>query len=604
MPKNMMERWVTKIVLVSILGFLVAIPVRAAAYTEQLTISSNTQNYNAYSAALATGWDGVAPIDLTITISPGVVVGSVSTGAYAFDTGSGYPTGSSVTIVNNGYIVGAGGIGGTGGARLNFQCSGTAGGAGGSALHVGHNISLTNNGVIGGGGGGGGGGAAKCTGITKGNTSGGGGGGGAGSQSGAGGWSSYPYALGSSGTLTTGGAGGGVQYSCNTTGAGGTGGNLGSYGNSGGNSKSNTCVLNAYGSPGGAAGTGVTVDASRCIVSAGSGSIVPAQAIPTCALGTVAVSSNVSSSWTITGPATITGSGTSQSSPSQPAGTYTITWGDVPGYTAPATQSLTLISGSTITFNGTYVAATCSVSSVSWSVSGTNCGNDAYGPAEIADGASVVVPSTNGNTGDVTLTCTAGEVSQTSPTCAVPSATLSGSNCTIASGEASCAAPFTWAISNATSPNLFNSTTGIQYTTASSGTNVSFAITKGNNTVQARNGTTVLRSTPVTGTCASGTVWDGSVCAPTNPPTVSISASPRRVGVGGSSTISWSSNHVTSCTVTKNGAFFSSAHTSAGTLDTGITAQTEYKIDCEGNDGSTGNIATVLVNVNPGFTEF
>lgn len=600
----MEKRWITKIALVSVLGLFVAIPVRAVAYTEQLTISSNTQNYNAHSAALAAGWDGVTPIDLTITINPGVVVGSVSTSAYAFDTGSEYPTGSSVTIVNNGYIVGTGGAGGTGGARLNFQCSGTAGGIGGPALHVGHNISLTNNGIIGGGGGGGGGGAAKCTGITKGNTSGGGGGGGAGSQSGAGGWSSYPYALGSSGTLTTGGAGGGVQYSCNTTGAGGTGGNLGSYGNSGGNSKSNTCVLNAYGSPGGAAGTGVTVDASRCIVSAGSGSIVPAQTIPTCALGTVAVSSNVSSSWTITGPTTITGSGTSQSSPSQPVGTYTITWGDIAGYTTPATQSLTLISDGTITFNGTYVVATCPVSSVSWSVSGTSCGNDAYGPVEIADGASVVVPSTNGNTGDVTLICAAGEVSQTSPTCAVPSATLSGSGCTIASGGASCAAPFTWAISNATSPNLFNSTTGIQYTTASSGTNVSFAIMKGNNTVQARNGTTVLRSTPVTATCASGTVWDGSVCAPTNPPTVSISASPRRVGVGGSSTISWSSNHVTSCTVTKNGVFFSSAHTSAGTLDTGITAQTEYKIDCEGNDGSTGNTATVLVNVNPGFTEF
>lgn len=320
-------------------------------------------------------------------------------------------------------------------------------------------------------------------------------------------------------------------------------------------------------------------------------------------LGTINVTSNVSSSWVITGPATITGSGTSQSSASPP-GTYTITWGDVAGYTAPATQSLTLVSGGTITFNGAYVAATCSVSSVSWSASGTSCGDSSYGPAEIADGSSVVVASTNGNTGSVTLTCAAGEVSQSNPTCAVPSATLSGSNCTIASGGSFCAAPFTWSISNATSPNLFNSTTGIQYTTAASGTNVSFAITKGNNTVQARDGTTVLRSTPVTGTCTSGTVWDGSVCAPTSLPTVSISASPKRVEVGGSSTISWSSNHVTSCTITKNGAFFSSAHTSAGTLDTGITAQTEYKINCEGNDGSTGNIATVLVNVNPGFTEF
>ncbi|MGB2580740.1 MAG: hypothetical protein WBC83_03520 [Minisyncoccia bacterium] len=73
--------------------------------------------------------------------------------------------------------------------------------------------------------------------------------------------------------------------------------------------------------------------------------------------GTVSVSSNISSSWTITGPATITGSGTSQTSASQSTGTYTITWGAVAGYTTPASQSLTLASGGTITFNGNYVAA-------------------------------------------------------------------------------------------------------------------------------------------------------------------------------------------------------------------------------------------------------
>ncbi len=73
--------------------------------------------------------------------------------------------------------------------------------------------------------------------------------------------------------------------------------------------------------------------------------------------GTINVSSNISSSWTITGPATITGSGTSQSSPSKPTGTYTITWNDVAGYTKPTSQSLTLVSGGTITFNGVYTTS-------------------------------------------------------------------------------------------------------------------------------------------------------------------------------------------------------------------------------------------------------
>ena len=72
--------------------------------------------------------------------------------------------------------------------------------------------------------------------------------------------------------------------------------------------------------------------------------------------GTVNVTSNVGASWTITGPTTINDSGTSQSSPSQPVGIYTITWGGVSGYRVPASQSLTLIGGGTITFNGNYVA--------------------------------------------------------------------------------------------------------------------------------------------------------------------------------------------------------------------------------------------------------
>ncbi len=73
--------------------------------------------------------------------------------------------------------------------------------------------------------------------------------------------------------------------------------------------------------------------------------------------GTVAVSSNIAASWTITGPATISGSGTAQTSLTQPIGTYTITWGAVSGYTTPASSSLTLVNGGTISFNGIYTSS-------------------------------------------------------------------------------------------------------------------------------------------------------------------------------------------------------------------------------------------------------
>lgn len=74
-------------------------------------------------------------------------------------------------------------------------------------------------------------------------------------------------------------------------------------------------------------------------------------------LGTISVSSNIAASWTITGPATISGSGTTQTSLNQPIGTYTITWGAVSGYTTPASSSLTLVNGGTIGFSGMYVSS-------------------------------------------------------------------------------------------------------------------------------------------------------------------------------------------------------------------------------------------------------
>lgn len=74
--------------------------------------------------------------------------------------------------------------------------------------------------------------------------------------------------------------------------------------------------------------------------------------------GTINVSANIpSASWTISGPTTFPGSGTSQSSTSQPAGTYLITWDAVPGYIAPANYSRTLLSGGTISFSGNYTAS-------------------------------------------------------------------------------------------------------------------------------------------------------------------------------------------------------------------------------------------------------
>lgn len=86
---------------------------------------------------------------------------------------------------------------------------------------------------------------------------------------------------------------------------------------------------------------------------------------PWCAIseyGTVGVSSNISSSWTVSGPSSFSGGGKNQSQGSIPVGAYTISWGAVGGYVTPASQSITLSNqGDVITFSGNYVVVAPSV---------------------------------------------------------------------------------------------------------------------------------------------------------------------------------------------------------------------------------------------------
>ena len=236
--------------------------------TINITISSNTNNYNlwnskggAYSAGNTT---------INVTINSGVTIGSTSTGTYAFDTGTGWASGDTITIINNGIVKGKGGNGGDGADVTNNSSGGLvsssaagAGGAGGSAFRAQFATSITNNGTFAGGGGGGGGGGAtryynldsKTNSISFSVIAGGGGGGAAGVNAGSGGASgrasgfsmilSQPAVAksinafaGSSGTAISGGLGGNGRYNnvnagASTNNKGGDGGGLGSAGTSG-----------------------------------------------------------------------------------------------------------------------------------------------------------------------------------------------------------------------------------------------------------------------------------------------------------------------------------------------------------------------------------
>lgn len=129
---------------------------KANAFVHTATIAGNIANYDQRAAAVAAGWDQVKPLISTVTINSGVYVYSGGTGSYAYSTGSTFPSGSQLYLINNGTIIGCGGNGGNGGD----QTTGYGGAGGGPALYAGYAISVTNNGTIAGGGGGGGGGGS------------------------------------------------------------------------------------------------------------------------------------------------------------------------------------------------------------------------------------------------------------------------------------------------------------------------------------------------------------------------------------------------------------------------------------------------------------
>jgi len=244
-----------------------------------LTISSTVQNYNIYANRGGTYAAGVSNITLTIN----AIVGSASSGQYALDTGNQWAAGDTIKIINNSQVIGCGGAGGAGGQNQGGQAQwpGSAGSGGGSAINLGFDTTIQNNGgfIRGAGGGGGGGGTASADeGTSKGANfqyvAGGGGGGGAGQNGGAAGaggqdqtGSSYHGQAGQAG-MTSGGTGGtgaagGDTGNQATGGTGGTGGGYGAAGQTGatGSGRNNTglVILQGAGGAGGAAGKAINL---------------------------------------------------------------------------------------------------------------------------------------------------------------------------------------------------------------------------------------------------------------------------------------------------------------------------------------------------------
>jgi hypothetical protein len=163
------------------------------------TISSNTQNYNLLTDMQANGYTNGNAFTVNLTIGSGVYIWTDTTATAAFDTGAISGTGT-ITITNNGYIMGKGGRGG--------QTASLAGLVGGPAINLQKSVTInnTNGSAYIGGGGGGGGIAAASAGPTS--AGGGAGGGPGGTSNGAGGTGGAIGAIGNTGAVGMGAGGG------------------------------------------------------------------------------------------------------------------------------------------------------------------------------------------------------------------------------------------------------------------------------------------------------------------------------------------------------------------------------------------------------------
>lgn len=218
-----------------------------------VVFSANVRDVNLYDAYVAEYGVPAGPVDAVFTIAPGVIVGSSSPLTPAIQTGSAWPEGSIITLVNKGRIQGAGGRGADQNAMYSIAEPG------GTAFYAQYPVILNNaDGKMAGGGGGGG--ASNYNGVIQ--IHGASGGGGAGDVSGTGGSSYFAGPeSGNNGSLDVGGSGGFAE-----TAPASFGGNGGPPGEAGEDGHGGSGDLN---SPGGVAGKAVEGNANITWVATG-----------------------------------------------------------------------------------------------------------------------------------------------------------------------------------------------------------------------------------------------------------------------------------------------------------------------------------------------
>ncbi|MCK9371452.1 hypothetical protein M0R04_16170, partial [Candidatus Dojkabacteria bacterium] len=175
--------------------------------------------------------------------------------------------------------------------------------------------------------------------------------------------------------------------------------------------------------------------------------------------------------------------------------------------------------------------------------------------------------------------------------------TASSPSCTIASGNNTCAIPFTWNTVNPVS--AATSTVTHDWATVGTGNNNSktFNISNGTQSYYLYNSGTLLDTETVSASCASGSAWNGSYCAPTvitDTCTINnFTASDYYLTRGESSVISWSTTNCTSATIYPT---LGPVNPNGGSESVAPTASTTYTLTARGATGGD-KVQTLNINV-------
>lgn len=156
-----------------------------------------------------------------------------------------------------------------------------------------------------------------------------------------------------------------------------------------------------------------------------------------------------------------------------------------------------------------------------------------------------------------------------------------------------------WNIQNASNPNVLNITTGTAYSDANKlMTNVGRQITRGQNTIQALNGTTLLRQITVAASCPAAAPWNSisGVCFPT----LSIFSGAPLVRQNSTTKISWTISGLIpagyTCTINGAGLKAAAVSTQNGSLQSGpLRNQVEVTLRCSNNSVTVTDSITIEI---------